>query len=419
MVANLYALQCRQPNEDMMSSKTSVQAGSPNFDKANLLSFLQTLRSHDDPRIPSIDNVEKTSSLDELDPLSRKDVEDEEDTLKIVDTEDKAQGQAVDIEVKSTESAALTPPVHLSPEISQLLKEAQNPVDPITTVPKIVHFVYGLGKASPTDPVPFSITQYLAIKSALDVINADRVHLWMRNTPPLENKWWSLILELGKRRAQERGLPANSSLITMHSTRDVTKVFGKEVVHHAHKSDIIRLEALLTYGGIYLDMDVVAVKPFDKLLEVPCTMGLEQLETNKNPHGLCNAVIVCHRSSPWLTEWYNAYRKFNKSEWASLSVHLPLKLSRSYPHYVQALPNDAFFRPVWSRTGIEDLYLKNTYDLRNNYAVHLWGGGNRYRNQETFEEICALQTTWGRIARIALLAGNGYSNICGTKVPLE
>lgn len=31
-------------------------------------------------------------------------------------------------------------------------------------------------------------------------------------------------------------------------------------MHTAHKADVIRMEALLTYGGIYLDFDVLVVR---------------------------------------------------------------------------------------------------------------------------------------------------------------
>lgn len=416
LASSLYALhQSYRSDETMLNGNLAV---SPFMDAD---SVPVALRKRDNSPIAVVNDIENGSPFDKLEEISRKmnvNVESDNSELELVSQEiplAEVRHRQLPAEERYDDFADIStfiPRVYPALEISRLLKEAQDPIDPITKVPNIVHFVYGLGKSSPAKPVPFSITQYLAIKSALDVIKANHVHLWMRNTPPQENKWWSLTLEMGKLRSEERGWPTNSSLITIHPTRDVTTVFGKEVDHHAHKADIIRLEALLTYGGIYLDMDVIAIKSFDELLEAPCTMGLEQLDTNKHPHGLGNAVIICHRASPWLTEWYNSYRKFNNAEWAALSVHLPLKLARSYPHYVQSLNYDAFFRPVWSSTGMADLYVHNTYNLRHNYAVHLWGGGNRYRNQDSFEQICALQTTWGRIARIALLAGNGNKDLC-------
>lgn len=42
--------------------------------------------------------------------------------------------------------------------------------------------------------------------------------------------------------------------------RDVTEVFGNPVWHYAHKADVIRLEALKEFGGIYLDVDVLVTR---------------------------------------------------------------------------------------------------------------------------------------------------------------
>ncbi|PRY82462.1 glycosyltransferase family 32 protein [Alkalibacterium olivapovliticus] len=42
---------------------------------------------------------------------------------------------------------------------------------------------------------------------------------------------------------------------------------------YAHASDIIRLDVLLSYGGIYLDTDVSIHKSFDSLLDTPLFLG--------------------------------------------------------------------------------------------------------------------------------------------------
>lgn len=48
--------------------------------------------------------------------------------------------------------------------------------------------------------------------------------------------------------------------LIMQEQRDVTQIFGKEVEHFAHKADVIRLEALRDYGGVYLDTDVLVLR---------------------------------------------------------------------------------------------------------------------------------------------------------------
>ena len=49
-------------------------------------------------------------------------------------------------------------------------------------------------------------------------------------------------------------------------TEPPTEIFNNKLNRYAHKADIIRLEKLLEYGGIYLDIDVLTNKSFDDLL---------------------------------------------------------------------------------------------------------------------------------------------------------
>jgi len=44
---------------------------------------------------------------------------------------------------------------------------------------------------------------------------------------------------------------------------------------YAYAADYIRLYALYTEGGIYMDTDVEVVKPFDKFLQLPYMVGTE------------------------------------------------------------------------------------------------------------------------------------------------
>ncbi|MBN4084743.1 glycosyl transferase [Flavobacteriaceae bacterium AH-315-B10] len=49
-----------------------------------------------------------------------------------------------------------------------------------------------------------------------------------------------------------------------------------ETKKYAFASDLIRLHAVYTYGGIYMDTDVEVLKSFDDLLDLPYFMGVEQ-----------------------------------------------------------------------------------------------------------------------------------------------
>ncbi|MBQ4189828.1 MAG: glycosyl transferase, partial [Bacteroidales bacterium] len=48
-----------------------------------------------------------------------------------------------------------------------------------------------------------------------------------------------------------------------------------EAKKYAFVADYIRLYAVYNYGGIYLDSDVEAIRPFDDLLDLPYFVGAE------------------------------------------------------------------------------------------------------------------------------------------------
>ena len=302
-------------------------------------------------------------------------------------------------------------PLPADPDVSSsvLLSESLHPLVPLSRIPKVVHFVYGFREPP---HLSFDLDDFVAVKSALDVLGAEKVLIWLLNTP--QSEWWEAMLAMGRKRAQALHLTVDS-VIELKPIRDVVEVFGRRVESSAHKADVVRMEALLTYGGIYMDIDVVALKPMDDLINAgwPCILGQERTADGTHPHGLGNAYMLIAKGSPFLYEWYTGYRKFDWHQWASLSVHLPIRLSRALPEYCLELEPHAFYFPSFDESGKKEMYEGNSYDLSRNYAVHLWSGGKKFRApQKTFADLCALNNTWGRIARTVLLAGEGNANIC-------
>lgn len=73
---------------------------------------------------------------------------------------------------------------------------------------------------------------------------------------------------------------------------------------YAFAADYIRLYALATEGGIYMDCDVEVVKPFDDLLSLPYFVCKEN-----SPQGLEAAVIGAEANTPWVVECLNYYKE--------------------------------------------------------------------------------------------------------------
>nr|KAG5707906.1 hypothetical protein BaRGS_031637 [Batillaria attramentaria] len=85
-----------------------------------------------------------------------------------------------------------------------------------------------------------------------------------------------------------------------------------------HLSDVVRLQALLLNGGIYLDADMVVLRPLDPILHHDITMGLIE-----NGTGMGNAFIAAKRNSNFMREWYSHYNIYNNTEFYKNSLHVP------------------------------------------------------------------------------------------------
>lgn len=248
------------------------------------------------------------------------------------------------------------------------------------TIPSIVHFVFAL--SSVEEERLFTMQHYLAVKAAYDVLSPEVIYIHHVFEP--SGVWW--------RRAR--------GMVTSHRVEDFTTIFGNPVKHFAHKADIIRLEALLKHGGIYLDLDVWVVRDFTWLLQGPHTFVMGQ--EGQNGHvGLCNAVIIAHKDSLFLRTWYERYKKFSDKSWNYFSVMLPNELAAQHPSLVHVLPHSAFFWPNWDDNGLSRLYLQHQCEwLKTSFAVHLWSSkAKAHLDELTATSLSSYDTCMFQLAR--------------------
>jgi len=245
----------------------------------------------------------------------------------------------------------------------------------ITKIPKIIHFVYGLKQDS-----IFGLVQYLSVASAYVVHKPYIIYLHCANIPT--GFYWELV----------------SNMVVINIIRDVNMIFGNPVIHYAHKADIVRLRALLKFGGIYLDLDMISLVSFDHLLNNDFVMGIE-----KNV-GLCNGVIISSKESKFLKIWYNAYKTFNDSHWNYHSVILPNKLSKNpiYAKDITVLNEKTFFWPLWNKNGLDLMYRNHIYDYKENLAVHLWDSEANKRVTKGLNMMWLLQNRSTLLSRMVV-----------------
>lgn len=264
--------------------------------------------------------------------------------------------------------------------------------DTVTTsyeIPNIVHFITGQGDASDKvlekygprigyrrmerAPNEFLLINYLVLLSVRKHINPDKLYVHYSFQPV--GYWWL-------KAKQDRELN-----LTLNQIPPIKSIYNHPLYHHAHRTDVARLEILDKYGGIYLDLDVLVLKSFSSL-----TSNQENVEAifaweKQKFSTICNAVILAPIHSKFLQRVYQSYQSFNSSCWGCHSVLLTGELARIYRNEVSVLSSKAFFSPSWS--NIDELYLYNTYNFKRNYACHLWNSyvGNIFLYNLTLASI--------------------------------
>ncbi|PRP86491.1 hypothetical protein PROFUN_05273 [Planoprotostelium fungivorum] len=240
----------------------------------------------------------------------------------------------------------------------------------ISETPNYVHYISLTSK-----PKFLNYEQFLGISSSR-ILNPERVYLHVWNEPT--GYWYERLKEIFGER------------FILNKVEPFDQIFGQAVRHPAHKADVLRLKALLDYGGIYFDTDVVVLKDFRlpqynlSVSNYNVVVGGQAYTTNNISRtdwdtmqlwGICNAFISAGPNSPFIQEWYNLYKAFNKKHWDFHSIKLPLKLYRQNHPEVLLLGPEAWFWPLWDGAGTETVHLKDTFQFNHSrqYGYHMWG----------------------------------------------
>lgn len=239
-------------------------------------------------------------------------------------------------------------------------------------IPNIVHFIIGQGDSSESildrvgprlgqrrmerAPPEFQLINYLVLLAARRQIQPDQIIVHFSHEPI--GDWWL-------RAKQDKQLN-----LTLRKIPLTISIFQHHLYHHAHRTDIARLQVLDQFGGIYLDFDVLSLRSFDSLLENQRNVEAILAWESEQYRTVGNSVVLAPRSSIFLQRAYQSYQSFNSSCWACHSVVLLGQLAQIYSNEVLILPTNTFLTPSWSQ--IEELYIFNKFDFRKNYACHLW-----------------------------------------------
>lgn len=175
-------------------------------------------------------------------------------------------------------------------------------------IPNIVHFIYPVWPRTR----PLSYLNYMAVKMASEVQKPDAIKFWI-NKDPEPNEWWDRIKEL---------------VDVVYTVMDA-EYRGVKIEWPQLQSDVTRLEILRDEGGIYLDTDMLLLRPLDVYL----TCG-EQFIIGYEPGevSLCNALMMAEPNADFVNLWLDKMPEALQSDvWAQSGVIAPFELYEEYP----------------------------------------------------------------------------------------
>lgn len=247
-------------------------------------------------------------------------------------------------------------------------------------IPNIFHFIFFTDEGS--EFIRFPLVHYLAIKSAYVLNKPEKIYFYLNYEP--EGEWWDKI----------------KPCLEVINIEPPSEIFGNQLMHFAHKSDVLRLKLLIEKGGIYMDLDTICKRPFENLLKYNFVIGKQGRFRKK----FCNGIIMSEKNSEFANLWFEQYKTFRSKGkdkyWAEHSSKISYILSKKYPSLLHIVPSDYFHYPLYYPFHLKKLFEK-CIDYKNAYCHHLWEGGswNKYLKNLTQEYIKKVDTTYNIIAR--------------------
>lgn len=239
-------------------------------------------------------------------------------------------------------------------------------------IPNIIHFVWPDRNYNGSS---FHLIHRIAIESAFRVNNGNII--FHCGEEP-EGEQWEIV----------------RSFVTVNRRTVPESIFGNRLNHMAHRSDVMRLEAMIESGGIYLDIDTICVRPFVGLPDAACVLAHQA----SGRDGIGNSVMAAKPNSEFLKIWYRSYESFDRRRWSHHSVYVPSVLQRLFPSLVTMVDSALFYSITHGE--IENLFSIN-FPSDTALVYHLWASHSwsPYLNRLTRDKILDHDTTYNVLAR--------------------
>ncbi len=255
-------------------------------------------------------------------------------------------------------------------------------------LPKLIHFVFGM--AEQVGAGDFGLHHYLCLKSARMLHPGHKLVLWYGHAPT-GNRYWDAALRL-----------CEPMQIVPPS-----EIYGNPLNLHAHKADVVRLQVLEAYGGVYMDLDTIVIRPLDEIFVPDCAMAQEYNPALDKVQGLGNAMILARPRSTFIRRWLDSFEFFHSTghdvAYAFYGVRVPMLLARQNGADISILPYQHFYRYYCTGYELEAIFVQDS-PVDGCYSLHLWDSQAGPRGHIAALSIPGLldesrTSTYSRIAR--------------------
>ncbi len=196
-------------------------------------------------------------------------------------------------------------------------------------IPRIVHFVYFHGK----DARPFSLINYIAVRSAKDWIDPEKIV--MHTNEDIEgNPYWDAI----------------KPHVEINRVVPPTHWQGRELKYVQYQSDVVRLLTLYNHGGVYLDTDMLMVGPIDDLFDETFVMGAE------SDDALSGGFIMAQAGAAFIAEWLDRMGAgLDSGIWAHHCVNTSWEIAKEHPSLIRVLSRSSIMPFDLSKNWLFDV----------------------------------------------------------------
>jgi len=294
-------------------------------------------------------------------------------------------------------------------ELPDFIKEASvanlgmlYPADPCGEIPKIIHLLY-FGETE------FYNFHHRCIHSMIQYMPEYEIRIYNTREPSAENHYWQDIKAHPRVKIYKMDAPQFYD--------------GFELKHFQYKADVARLELLYEHGGVYLDIDMLIVRPFHEVFASGHSFYISEEREGANGRGsgaLINAFLAAKPKNEFIKLWLNEFKSgLRLGIWAHHIRDSNKQLLENHPHYthkyrIRVLDWKMFMPLHWQDT---EAFLRSEtvpYEFPpESYGTHLWEtilGDIMRKNEFLHKQKMELDVYRPKMAAVAAVTDAAVSN---------